>query len=154
MEQHSIQDKVKAQVHKQRRQQHLKMHSVRRKYSSAGEKWHIYFMLDEWTGIWLYFGLFMDRKRRQKEEKCAAIILLWAFDSYCRWVGFVKLKIYDIHIKQVTVMFYQAINFICTAEEPICYHFGNQETGPKTCGPICFYQLSFWVLSTHLQGKF
>lgn len=62
-------------------------------------------------------------------------------------------------------MFYKAINFIFNAEEPICCHFGNQETGPKACGLICFYrfmlklmvlcnQLSVLVLSTHLQGKF
>lgn len=42
-------------------------------------------MLDEWaTGmcflslraLWVYFGLLMDLKRKQKEEKCAAIVIL------------------------------------------------------------------------------
>lgn len=58
-------------------------------------------------------------------------------------------------------MFYQALNFICNAEEPMCCHFGNKETGPKAHDPICLYsfvhklmvlcnQLSVGDLSTHL----
>lgn len=48
------------------------------------------------------------------------------------------MKIHHVHKKQVTVKFYQAINFTCNAEEPICRHSGNQNWNRSLCSLFCF----------------
>lgn len=63
--------------------------------------------------------------------------------------------------KQVTVKFYQAINFTCNAEEPICHHSGDQKTGTEACAPFYAFkltvlcnQLSVRIMLTYLHVRF
>lgn len=116
------------------------------RYSAAAEKkQNNYFIEDEWTtgmGIlslstFLAF-LDLDRKhkvKKRRRKKCCTPLFISALliivDEY--------MKIHHVLKKQVTVKFYQAINFTCNAEEPICHHSGNQKTGTEACAPFfCF----------------
>lgn len=57
------------------------------------------------------------------------------------------MKIHNVLKKQVTVKFYQAINFTCSAEEPICRHSGDQKTGTEACARFLLLSSRFCVIN-------